>query len=141
MPESAGAETGDRAGAGRHARLTTRTATAADLKEHYPDFTCSFRAWVAELDGAPKAMIGVALTLPVAFLFSRFEPEFRPHLRRLGAMKLIRAAREACRASSVPVWTIAQRDEPDAPRILERLGFRLLGEAMGEVIYEFVPGE
>lgn len=120
--------------------ITTRPATPADLALFYPDFTCSFRAWTALLDQAPKGIIGLALTLPVAFLFSNFEPELRPHLRRPGIMHLIRQTRDTIRKSRVPVWAVAQDDEPDAPRILQRLGLTYKGVLEGHVIYEYLPG-
>jgi hypothetical protein len=120
-------------------RLEGRPARAADVAQFYPDITCSFRAWVAELDGEPKGIIGVALLSPIACMFSAFAPELRPHLKRPAVLRLIKKAEGAVKASPVPVWAVAQEDEPTAPGVLERLGFIHLGEMDGDTIYEWRP--
>lgn len=120
--------------------ITGRAATAADVQKFYPGMTNSFRAWVAELDGEPAGIIGVALLRPIACLFSTFKEELRPHLKRHAVGRLIKKAEAAVRKSKVPVWAVAQPDEPTAPAILERLGFQLLGERNGDVIYEWREG-
>ena len=117
--------------------ITTRAATSADLELFYPDLSASVKAWVAELDGRPEGIIGIALLRPVACLFSRFNEVLRPWLRHPAVLRLIKKAQAACRASRVRVWAGAEPDEPDSPRILERLGFEPIGEICGDRIYEF----
>lgn len=121
-------------------RLSARPATAADVREFYPGLSNSFRAWVCELDGKVEGIIGVALLRPIACLFSSFREALRPYLRHPAVLRIIKKAQGAVKASRVPVWAVAQEDEPTAPTILQRLGFRLRGEVDGDVIYEFVPG-
>lgn len=82
-------------------------------------------------------IIGIALLRPIACMFSTFKPPLRPYLRHPTPLRLIKRAQEAVRASRVPVWAVAEPDEPEAPRILERLGFVLRGELDGDVIYEW----
>lgn len=120
--------------------ITTRPATAADVEHFYPEITASARAWVAELDGKPEGIIGLILFRPVHYLFSRFNEALRPFLRHPAILRLIKKAQAACEASSVRVLAGAEPDEPTAPGLLERLGFRPLGEFDGDQIYEFAGG-
>lgn len=107
--------------------VTTRPATAADVREFYPDMTCSFRAWVAEIDGEAQGIIGVALTRPNACMFSSVREPLKPHLKGLAVLRLIKKAEAAVKASRVPVLALAEPGLPTAPNILERLGFAHLG--------------
>jgi hypothetical protein len=118
--------------------ITTRPATPADINHFYPDVTASTKAWVAELDGEPEGIIGLVLTRPIACLFSRFNEALRPYLRHPAVLRLIKKAQAACAASRVKVIAGAEPDEPTAPKILTRLGFRPLGELYGDQVYEFV---
>lgn len=121
--------------------LHGRAATAADVKAFYPEMTSSFRAWVCELDGEVQGIIGLALLRPVACMFSTFREPLRPHLRSLTVLRLIKRAEAAVKASRVPVWAVAEPDEPTAPGMLKRLGFEYLGCVAGDEIYSWVPGE
>lgn len=120
--------------------LQGRPATAADIANFYPQMSCSFRAWVCEIDGEPQGIIGVALLSPIACMFSAFKEALRPFLRHPAVLRLIKKAEAAVRASRVPVWAIAQEDEPTSVGMLERLGFKHWGFLDGDQIYEFVPG-
>lgn len=119
--------------------LKGRGATLEDVQAFYPGMTASFRAWVCELDGEVRGIIGVALLRPVACMFSTFEEPLRPFLKHPTVLRLIKRAEAAVKASNVPVWAIAQPDEPTAPRMLERLGFSFLGEFDGDRIYQWSP--
>jgi hypothetical protein len=115
-------------------RLVSRPATAADVREFYPDWKCSFRAWVCELDGQVQGIIGVALLRPVACLFSAFKEPLRPFLKSLTVLRLIKAVQALVAASRVPVVALAEPGEPTAPDILTRLGFAyLLTNEDGEI--------
>lgn len=118
-----------------------RPATAADIAIFYPDMTSSFRAWVAELDGEPQGIIGIALLSPVACMFSSFREVLRPYLRHPTILRLIKKAQAAVRAMSAPVAAAVEPDEPLSPKILARLGFRPAGELSGYEIYIWTPGE
>jgi len=116
-------------------RLTTRPATSSDVRAFYPDQTCSFRAWVAELDGEPKGIIGLALTRPAANMFSTFHEELRPHLKAMPILRLIKRAEAAVKESRTPVLALAEPGMATAPAILERLGFKHLGSSGDGEIY------
>lgn len=118
-------------------RLEARPATFADLRRFYPDERCSFRAWVAELDGEPQGIIGLAMTRPHACMFSRFEPELRPHLKSLTVLRLIKKAEAAVRASKAPVLALAEPTEPTAPKMLERIGFTHFAHSDDGEIYSY----
>lgn len=121
-------------------KLRSRAATRADIKAFYPDITTSFKAWVCEMDGEAQGIIGVALSRPFACMFSTFKEPLRPYLKSMTVMKLIKKAEAAVKASRVPVRAIAEKTEPTAPGILERLGFEYAGEADGDDIYEYWGG-
>lgn len=122
-------------------RIKGRPATAADIAEFYPEMTSSFRAWVAEIDGVPQGIIGIALLRPIACMFSSFREVLRPYLRHPTILRLIKKAQAEMKASSVPVGAAVEPGEPESPKILTRLGFRPAGELSGYEIYVWVPGE
>lgn len=116
--------------------ITTRPATAADVKAMYPEHTASFRAWVVELDGAAKGIIGIALYRPIACLFSAFEEELRPHLKKPAVLRLIKKVEAVINKSRTPVRAVADPNEPTAPTILQRLGFEYIGDVDGDAVYQ-----
>jgi hypothetical protein len=116
-------------------RVRARPATAEDVRAFYPEITASFRAWVCEIDGEAQGIIGLALTRPLACMFSAFREPLRPHLKSLTVLRMIKRAEAAVNASRVPVLAIAQDDEPTAAGMLERLGFEHVGEFEGDQIY------
>jgi hypothetical protein len=121
--------------------LRGRPAATADVKAFYPEMTSSFRAWVCELDGEAQGIIGLALLRPIACMFSTFREPLRSHLKSLTVLRLIKKAEAAVKASRVPVWAVAEPEEPTAAGMLERLGFEYLGRIGGDEIYSWVPGE
>ncbi len=120
--------------------ITSRPATAADLREFYPGMTSSFRAWVAEIDGKPEGIIGIALLRPMACMFSAFSDALRPLLRHPTVLRLIKRAQAAVRACGAPVGAAVDPNEPESPKILSRLGFRPAGWVDGYEMYVFNPG-
>jgi hypothetical protein len=116
-------------------RLTTRPARPEDIRRFYPEQTASFRAWVAELDGEPAGIIGIALTRPVAGAFSKADEALKPHLRHPAILRLIKRTEAAIKASRVPVLAIAEPGEPKAPAMLQRVGARPLGQFDGQDYY------
>lgn len=101
-----------------------RAATAADIETYYgvPQGP-TLRALVAELDGQPIGVIGLARQGPVSRLFSEFRPELRPHLKSMAVLRGIKTVLRWVEAAKIPVYALAQCDEPDAHRLLKRLGF------------------
>lgn len=119
-------------------KLTARPATRADIARWHPEASCSFRAWVCEVDGMPAGIIGVSLARPAATLFSVAEPELRPFLKSMTVLRLIKQAQSACLATRLPVFALVDPDEgyaATAPAILTRLGFEEAGEADGSIIW------
>lgn len=116
---------------------SSRPATAEDIKRWYPDITASFRAWVCELDGEAKGIIGLALTRPYACLFSAFDEDLRPYLKSLTVLRMIKKVQAVVESRNMPVWAIAEENEPDAARNLVRLGFNHWGEVDGDVVYRW----
>lgn len=104
-----------------------RPATSDDVKLFYPDMHCSFRAWVCELNGEVQGIIGLALTRPMACLFSVFREPLRPYLKHLAILRGIKRAQALVQASRLPVLALAEPTEPTAPGILKRLGFEYIG--------------
>jgi hypothetical protein len=117
--------------------LTSRPATAADIAEFYPTMTSSFRAWVAELDGRPEGIIGIALLRPIACLFSTFRDALKPYLKHPAVLRLIKKAQAAVKACSAPVAAAIDPEEPESPKILTRLGFKPCGWVDGHEMYLF----
>lgn len=106
----------------------------------YPGLSSSVRAWVCEIDGVPEGIIGLALLGSASCLFSSFREPLRAHLRSLTILRLIKKAESAVRGSRVPVWAIADPDEPTAPGILKRLGFERFDNIDGDEIYVISGG-
>lgn len=117
--------------------LVSRPATAADVAKWHPEYSCSYRAWTVELDGEPRGIIGLALTRPVACLFSAFDEELRPHLRSMTIWRLVKKVQALIEGRGLPVFAIAQDDEPEAARNLERLGFVFMIEADGDRVFRW----
>lgn len=118
-------------------KLATRPATKADIMAMYPEHSSSFRAWVVELEGSPKGVIGIALYRPAACLFSAFDEELRPHLRRPAVLRLIKQVGMIVKKSRLPVMAIADESEPTSPKILKRLGFEYIAEVDGDAVYQY----
>jgi hypothetical protein len=141
VPEGNGAASGDIARGdridGSAPRLTARPATLADVRARYPDHTASFRAWVFELDGEPKGIVGIALYRPVSTLFSAFDEELRPHLPRPTVMRVVKKLQRLCERYPRPVVATAEPGEPTAPGLLRKLGFHLVDNIDGEDVYRF----
>ena len=119
--------------------LNTRPATRADIARWHPQASCSFRAWVCEVEGEAAGIIGVSLDRP-ATLFSVVEEPLKPHLRTLTVLRLIKQAQDVCRQSRVPVFALVDAQEgyaETAPAILSRLGFEEVGECDGSRIWRF----
>jgi hypothetical protein len=116
-------------------RVSVRPATRADLDYWHPGETCSFRAWVAELDGVSSGIVGLSLTRPVATLFSAFDEALRPHLRHHAVLRAIRRAHRACIDSGAIVAALCSPTEPASPKLLRRMGFEPWGVVDGDDVW------
>lgn len=107
-------------------RVGWRFATAADIDAYYgerPQQTV--RAVAITLNDEVAAIIGIARHFNHARFFSEFRPQLRPHLRTFPVMRALKTAQAMIHESRLPVYAIAEETEPDATRILMRLGFIL----------------
>ena len=137
-PEPGGS--GSPVGQGGAGKLTARPATRADIERWHPEASCSFRAWVCEVDGMPAGIIGLSLDRPAATLFSVTEEALVPHLRSLTVLRLIKQAQAACSDCRLPIFALVDPSEgyaDTAPVILTRLGFSEVGEHDGSIIWRF----
>jgi len=115
-----------------------RWATAADIASFYGDRQPPgpLRALVSEVDGEVEAVGGICYPRggwPT--LFSDIRPGTRSAVR---VWKGARAILERV-VGDQPVVAVADRDEPGAPRLLERLGFERFGETPEGPMYRFTP--
>lgn len=117
--------------------LRSRPATIDDVRAFYPGFTCSFRAWVCEMDGEAVGIIGMSLARPAYSIFCQFGEALRPHLRSLTVLRLLKWLKGVVSAVRAPVLAIRQRDERQAVHILKKLGFRFLILLDGDAVYIF----
>jgi hypothetical protein len=113
--------------------VTVRPATREDIEQFYPDITASFRAWVVEVDGVAKGIIGLALTRPYACLFSSADKSL--NLKSIKILKLIKKVEMLFKVRGLPVLAVAEPDLLTAPKILTRLGFEHFGDVDGDDIY------
>ena len=121
-------------------RLTARPATRADILRWHPEASCSFKAWVCEVNDEPAGIIGVGLSRPVATLFSAFEDSLKPHLKSMAVLRLIKRAQAICRESRLPVFALVDPEEgfaDTAPIMLARLGFEQVGEHENCTVWRF----
>lgn len=115
--------------------VTSRSATAEDIAKYHPDVTCSFRAWVFEVDGEPAGIIGVALSKPVAWLFSSIDEPLRPYLTDIRVWRVIHKTYSLLCGIRIPVMAIRDRNEKKSPQILKRMGFKFFDLIEGEPVY------
>lgn len=117
--------------------LSSRPATADDIRNFYPGMTCSFRALVCEMDGEPVGILGLALARPSASIFSTFSEALRPHLGSLTVLRMVKWLRGVVARHRGPVFAIRERSERKAVHLLKRLGFRFYGLADGDAVYRY----
>ena len=128
MPESRSAETLHNSSLhGQHdaqrQNVTYRLATAGDLRRFYgstPRMTV--RAVVILLDEEPTAIIGLAMGIDCATLYSDAKPALDPYLKRMPVLRAIKLAMSLVKNCGRDVY--AKRQE--GTDIIERLGFEQL---------------
>lgn len=111
--------------------LTVRPATQADFHALYGEAPArTIRAEVAELDGVPVAIAGIAYGGERPLLFSRILPALRPH-KRFIVRQARRFAEIARKAHAV---AIADCQSTASARLLQAVGAQKVGESeQGEV--------
>ena len=103
-----------------------RSATYKDAVSFYggtPPF--SFKGFAAELDGEVVALGGVYYQAGAAIAFSDLKPAIRKHKRFMvmACKMLVNMFDEL----DTPVFAVASSNEPTAPYLLIRLGFKPTG--------------
>ena len=117
-----------------------RPATGKDVADLHPMAPgISYRAKVAELDGKVVGIIGMALTRPRACVFFSGTEELKPYLKSVQMLRELKRFEAMFKARGLPVYAIREKDEPKAPAILKRLGFKFVNEFDGDEIYEWRP--
>jgi hypothetical protein len=105
-------------------RVAHRFATQADIDQYYGTQPYpTMRAVVLTLNDRPAAVLGVARHESYAQFFSEYRPEYRPYLRSIVTLRAIKQVMSMVSQSTLPVYAMAEEEEPDSVRILTRLGF------------------
>lgn len=107
-----------------HQRVSFRFATANDIERYYG--TCPYqtlRAVVLLLNDEPAAVIGVARDEDHAQFFGDYRDTFVPHMKSMTTLRAIKRAMRIVAESHLPVFALADEEEPDSERLLTRLGF------------------
>lgn len=112
-----------------------RQATADDATlfyGHAPKMT--MRGFVIVLDGTPVAIFGIYFEHQQAIAFSEMKPALRPYKKAL--VKACRMFQQLVAGLHRPVYAVADQNEPTAPYLLIKLGFRPTGIVgpQGEVL-------
>lgn len=113
-----------------------REATARDVEAFYGwPHPRSMRAFVADLDGRPIAIAGLAYQpYGPPFLFSEMKPEMRRFPKAI-----VRGARTMLDAmKGVPAFAVASTKEPRAAKLLARLGFVHAGTCGQGEVYQWL---
>lgn len=119
-------------------RVAYRPATASDVDLYYgsrPSQT--LKAIVMTLDGEPAAIVGLANEGGYLKLFSEYKPEFRPYMRSIATLRAIKAVMRMVENSKLAVVAVTQPNEPDSPRLLQRLGFEFHNTTDDGDVYEW----
>lgn len=105
-------------------RLISRPATAADIRAFYGDRPHpTLKALVVTRADEVLGVIGLAREGRRAKYFSEIKEDLRPRLKRMISLRTIWKSMDLVRNSRLPVYALAQADEPDSHRVLQRLGF------------------
>jgi hypothetical protein len=108
--------------------LIVRHATAADIDTFYGSRPYqTVRALVADLNGKPVGLIGLARENGCSKIFSEYGPELKGRLKCMAILRAIKTVLRWAKESSLPVIAVAQPEEHDSPRVLNRLGFEFYG--------------
>lgn len=119
-------------------RVGYRLATASDIDAYYGSRPIqTIRAVVLTLNDAPSMIFGLAYEGRHIKAFSEYKPEYKPYLRSMATLRAIKAVMRWVEQSRLPVVAVAQPDEPDSPRFLERIGFVFLYPADDGDVYEW----
>lgn len=115
--------------------MIIRPATRSDVIEMcggtFPD---NIWAMAVDDEGDLLAIAGVRYSNP-RMCFGNIKPEIKKSPRTL--VKLARMVTAVVAESDVPVYAIADKDEPTAPRFLEHVGFEYMMTSSDGEIYQW----
>ena len=110
---------------------TIRSLREQDFIDLYGEApTVSVRGYAAELDGECIGIAGVSMKYP-AEAFSLLDPRMKAFPRAI--VEAVRLYRQLLSTITVPVYALADQDEPSAPIFLRHVGF----EQLDEVAYKW----
>lgn len=92
---------------------------------------------ILTLDGNPAAIVGLANEGSYWKLFSEYKPEFKRYLQSMATLRAIKKVILMIGDCRLPVVAVTQPNEPDSPRLLERLGFVFHNESEEGSVYEW----
>ena len=104
-------------------RIDFVPATRRDIEAFYgPEFRWTFRAWAAKLGDETLGVGGLYYTPEHVIAFSSFTPKMKefPLAMARGVKKIMAIV------GNRPCYAIADENIPDAPKLLERIGFEHL---------------
>lgn len=116
--------------------MILRPATKEDWVAFYgypPRFT--FKGLAAEQDGKTVGLTGLLFQRPYVLAFGNLSDPLRPFKTKIGlAVRwMIRAMKDHGR----PVIAVANPEEPTASEMLERMGFRHVGQSPDGEVYQW----
>ncbi len=115
--------------------MIIRPSTLEDVIEMTGDtFPESIRSVTAEHEGKVVAIAGVRHSSPPV-CFSDIRPEIKEHPRAVAIM--IRRVRKMLSEYHVPIYAIADANEPTAPGFLQHVGFEFVTSAIQGEVYRW----
>ena len=106
--------------------MMVRDATREDMLAWWGEVPATMRAIVVEHAGQVLGVAGIARMNDHMQAFSAFKEELRAH--RFTMAKAALRYMQMLNETKIPVLAIQSRDEPEAPDLLEKLGFTKQGE-------------
>jgi hypothetical protein len=120
--------------------MKQRFATASDILKFYGERPPqTLKAIIVVLDEEPIAVVGLSNEGGYGKFFSEYKPELRGRLRRMAVLRAIKAAMEFVERCPMPVVAVTHPEEPDSPRLLQKLGFEFHEHSDNGDIYQW-PG-
>lgn len=113
-----------------------RFATAADLIQFFGSLPSqTTKAFVVLEEGQVVVIVGIAREGRINKFFGEWR--HREQLKRMTVLRAIKAAMGLVARSKLPVISLALPGEPEAPRLLERLGFHFVESSSEGDVYQW----
>lgn len=113
--------------------ITARPATVEDAAEF--GWAVSMRGYAVERDGKVVGLYGLYYDHDTAIVFTSTKPELREDkpAMLIGLRHVLRFLKEL----TVPALAVASDKEPEAPSLLQKIGFIPLGEINGREVFQW----